>query len=230
MTLASRRSPDTATAYMRVRLLLINAARDALASAPTASDPGRHYLRCRQSGRLVAPALYGVNQTISREASRLGVAVDPRSLVLALAGAACAVKHDLVIVGAEIQAARETVDRQLQIAIVKRHHPPARVTQQVMMVLAPRIDQLIPRRAVPKLQPRDQPMLAEQLQDPVDARPRDPLVALTQSILDLQRSQRARLIGEQIDQRVARPPLLMPSPVEHPASVIPPFTPDPLSH
>jgi Fur family transcriptional regulator, ferric uptake regulator len=47
-----------------------------------ASDPERHYLLCRQCGRLVALALNGVDQTISREASRLGVAVDPRPLVL----------------------------------------------------------------------------------------------------------------------------------------------------
>lgn len=60
-----------------------------------------------------------------------------RELVLALAGAAGAVQHDLVVVGAELQAPRETLDSALQIAIVKRHHPPARVTQQVMMVLAP---------------------------------------------------------------------------------------------
>ncbi|MGO9751552.1 MAG: Fur family transcriptional regulator [Solirubrobacteraceae bacterium] len=47
-----------------------------------ASDPERHYLLCRECGRLVALALDRVDQAISREASRLGVEVDPRPLVL----------------------------------------------------------------------------------------------------------------------------------------------------
>ncbi|MGO9975108.1 MAG: Fur family transcriptional regulator [Solirubrobacteraceae bacterium] len=47
-----------------------------------ASDPERHYLLCRECGRLVALALDRLDQTISREASRLGVVVDPRPLVL----------------------------------------------------------------------------------------------------------------------------------------------------
>lgn len=47
-----------------------------------ASDTERHYLLCRQCGRLVGLALDGVDQTLSREAGRLGVAVDPRPLVL----------------------------------------------------------------------------------------------------------------------------------------------------
>jgi hypothetical protein len=67
-------------------------------------------------------------------------------------------------------------------------------------------------------------MLAEQLEDPIDARARDPLVALTQPVLDLQRTQRTRLAGKQIDQRVARPRLVMPRPIKHPASMISPLT------
>lgn len=147
-----------------------------------------------------------------------------------LAGAAGAVQDDLMIIGAELQAARETLDRPLQITIVKRHHTPARVTQEVMMVLAPRIDQFIARRAIPELQPGDQSMLAEQLEDPIDARARDPLVALPQPVLDLQRAQRTRLAGEQVNQRVARPCLAMPRPIEHPASVVGPLTPDARRH
>lgn len=73
-------------------------------------------------------------------------------------------------------------------------------------------------------------MLAEQFEDSVDARARDPLVALAQPILDLQRAQRARLVGEQNDQRVARPRLAMPRLVEHTASVVGPLTPDARRH
>ena len=47
-----------------------------------ASEPELHYLRCRQCGRLLRLALDGLDQAISREASRLGVAVEPRPLVL----------------------------------------------------------------------------------------------------------------------------------------------------
>src|SRR5579875_3410343 len=105
MTLASRRSPDAATAYMRVRLLLINPtggipggieraagpprppapARARRRSGPVRpadpSDPERHS-RLRRCARLGALALHGGDQTISREVSRRGVAVDPRPLVL----------------------------------------------------------------------------------------------------------------------------------------------------
>jgi Fe2+ or Zn2+ uptake regulation protein len=47
-----------------------------------ASDPERHYLLCRGCGRVVALTLNGLDQTISCEAGRLGVAVEPRPLVL----------------------------------------------------------------------------------------------------------------------------------------------------
>ena len=154
----------------------------------------------------------------------------PTASASVLAGAAGAVQDDLMIIGPELQAARETLDRPLQITIVKRHHPPTRVTQEVMMVLAPRIDQLIARRAIPKLQPHDQSMLAEQLEDPIDARARDPLAALPQPVLDLQRAQRTRLAGEQLDQRAARPRLAMPRTIKHPASVAGPLTPDARRH
>jgi Fe2+ or Zn2+ uptake regulation protein len=53
------------------------------------SEPERHDLRCRQCGQLVRLALDGVDQTINREASRLGVAVEPRPLVLHGLCAAC---------------------------------------------------------------------------------------------------------------------------------------------
>ena len=164
-------------------------------------------------------ALDGAARTISREAGRPGVEVDPRplvlhgvcavcarrsteertagavsqgrcapdpELVLVLAGHTGTVQHDVMVLGAELQAARETLDRPLQITIVKRHNTPARVTEQVMMMLAPGIDQLIARHSIPELQASDKTMLAEQLEDPLDARPRDPLVALTQPVVDLQ--------------------------------------------
>lgn len=153
-----------------------------------------------------------------------------RERVLVPAGAAGAVQHDLMVIGAELQAARETFDRPFQITIVKRHDTSTGVTQQVMMMLTARIDQLIARRAIPELQPRDQAMLAEQLEDSIDARARNPLVALTHPILYLKRTQRTRLTGQQLDQRVARPRLAMPRPVKHPASVIPPFTPNARRH
>jgi hypothetical protein len=153
-----------------------------------------------------------------------------RERVLGLAGAAGAVQHNLVIVGAKLQPARETLYRPFQITVVKRHHTSARVTQQVMMMLAPRIEQLIARRAIPELQPRDQPMLAEQLEDPVDTRACDPLVTLTQPILDLQRTQCTWLTSEQLDQSVARPRLVMPRLIKHPTSVIRPLTPNARRH
>lgn len=47
-----------------------------------ASESERHYLLCCQCRRLAMLALGGLDQTISHEAGRLGVEVDPRPLVL----------------------------------------------------------------------------------------------------------------------------------------------------
>lgn len=53
------------------------------------SETERHYLLCRRCGRLVTLALDGLDRTISREAGRLGVDVDPEPLVLHGVCAAC---------------------------------------------------------------------------------------------------------------------------------------------
>jgi hypothetical protein len=121
-----------------------------------ASDPERHYLGVEVAARPLvlhgacADCQRSTEERTARTVSR-GRFAPERGLVLVLAGATGAVQHDLVVVGAELQAARETLDRPLQITIVKGHHPPTRVTQQVMMMLAPRIDQLIARRAITQL-------------------------------------------------------------------------------
>jgi hypothetical protein len=122
-----------------------------------------------------------------------------------LAEAAGAVQHDLVGVGAEPQALRESVDRAFQPAIVERDQPTADVTQEVVVVVSRRIDSFVAHDAVAKLQPGDQPLIDQQLEDPVDARARDRSVTGAQPFLNVKRADRALLGAEQVDHRLTSP-------------------------
>jgi hypothetical protein len=115
---------------------------------------------------------------------------------LRLAGGAVAVQNDFVIVHPETEASRYPVDRSLEVRVIERHEPPARIADEMVVMLAPRIDELVSRGTVADLEPVDQSALAEQLEDPVDARPPHPLLLSAQPILDLERGQRALLSGE----------------------------------
>ena len=145
--------------------------------------------------------------------------------MLGLAGRAVAVQNDLVIVHSETQPARYPVDRSLKVRIIERHQPPARIADEMVVMLATRIDELVPRGTVAELKSVDQPALAEQLKDAVDTRPSDPLLLAAQQIIEFKRGQRALLAGEQIDQRVTRATLLMPSLIEHHPRVLCPLRP-----
>ena len=63
----------------------------------------------------------------------------------------------------------------------------------------------------------------KQIEDAIDARPRHTALARPQLIFDLDGTERTRLLGQQVDDRVTRPALAMPSLVEHRASVLGPL-------
>lgn len=134
---------------------------------------------------------------------------------LGLTDRTVAMQHDLVVMQAKAQPPRETVDRAFQVGIVKRNQPPAAIAHEMVMMIAARVHALVARRAVSDLETIDQPPFTEQFKDPVDTRSADPLVAAAQLVLDLKRRQGAPLPGEQIDDRVTRPPALVPSLAQH---------------
>jgi len=142
---------------------------------------------------------------------------------LVLAGGAIAAKDDLVVARVEAEATRHAVDRALEIAVVEGHQAPARIAQQMVVVDARGIDQLVAGHRIPQLQPRDQSSVVQEVEDAIDARARHPAVAATQAIFDLEGGQRARLAREQVDDRVSRAPRTMARLVQHGASVLRPL-------
>jgi len=128
-----------------------------------------------------------------------------------------------VSVRIEPQATREPVDGTLQIAVIERHQAPAGIAQEVMMMSAGRVDQLVTGHAGTQIQARDQPPLLQKLQDAVDARARHPTLTGAKPIFDLQRAQCARLVCEEVDDGVARTAFAMSRLIEHSAGVLGPL-------
>jgi hypothetical protein len=128
-----------------------------------------------------------------------------------------------MLVHIEPQATGEPVNRALQIAVVKGHQTPAGIAQQVMMMRAGWVDQLVTRHVLPQLQSCNQPPILKQIEDSIDARASHTALAYTQPVFDLKGAERAGLLGQQVDDRVSRTTLTMPSLVEHCASVLGPL-------
>jgi hypothetical protein len=90
------------------------------------------------------------------------------------------------------------------------------------MVSTSRIDQLIARHGITQLQPSDQPPLVQKIQNAVNARAGNPSSTSTQTIFNLNGSQRTRLTGKQVNNCVPRTTLPMPSLTEHRPRVLSP--------
>jgi hypothetical protein len=126
-----------------------------------------------------------------------------------------------VIVHLKSQAPGQAVDRPLQVAIVKGHEPPARVAQEVMVMGAGGIDQLVADGGVAQLQAANQPSLLQKFEDAVDARAsHTTTVPATKAVLDLEHAERAGLFGEEVDDRVACPASAMSGLIENRPSVL----------
>lgn len=115
-----------------------------------------------------------------------------------------------MVVHAKAQAAREAVDGALEVAVVEGNDPPAGVAQEMMVVLASRVDGLVANGGVPELEASDEATGLEQVQDAIDARAAYPLaLAGVQVALDLLGGEGAALRGQQVDERVASGPAAM---------------------
>jgi hypothetical protein len=90
----------------------------------------------------------------------------------------------------------------------------------MMVVFTGGVDQLMAGLSITEFQARDQALLGEQLEDPVDAGPRHALIVLAQPVLDLQRGQGAPLAGQQVNHRVASASLAVSSLIEYRAGVL----------
>ncbi len=85
------------------------------------------------------------------------------------------------------------------------------------------IDQLVARHVLAQLQTRHQPAVLKQIKDAIDARPRHAALTRPQLIFDLDGTQCASLLRQQVDDRVPRPTLAMPSLVKNRTSVLGPL-------
>lgn len=85
-------------------------------------------------------------------------------------------QHHLMAAQGEVQPTRQAIDRTLEIAVIERHKKAAALAEQVMVMLAGGIDQLVPGGRIPQLQPLDELPFLQQLKNPIDARPRDSAV------------------------------------------------------
>ena len=75
-----------------------------------------------------------------------------------------------MIIHPETQASGKPVDGALKVAVVERHETPTAITEQMMVMNARWIDQLIASHRVPQLQPCDQTAVIQEVQNAIDAR------------------------------------------------------------
>jgi AhpC/TSA antioxidant enzyme len=148
----------------------------------------------------------------------------PSASIALIAGAA---QQHFVALDAHPQAVRQPVDRALEPGVVEGDELAASLADEMMvMVLASRMGGLIASDPVTEVKAVDKVVGVKQLEDAVDARPPDrPLAApaAPQSVLDLQRAQRARLSGQQVDQPVAGRATVMPRAPQHASCVLRPI-------
>ena len=91
------------------------------------------------------------------------------------------------------------------------------------MVCSGWVDQLVARHVLTQLQARHQSPILKEIEDSIDARASHTTLAFTQPVFDLKGAERAGLLGQQVDDRIASPALTMPSLIEHRASVLGPL-------
>ena len=92
--------------------------------------------------------------------------------------------------------ALDLVQGALELVVGKGFDLPAVVADKVVMVLAPRVDRLKAGRAGADVDPLDEPVLAQVLENAVDARDSDPPALGPQLIEDLLGGQAAILAPE----------------------------------
>ena len=97
----------------------------------------------------------------------------------------------------------ETVDRVLELAVGERLDLPAAVTDQMVMVAAAGVDGFVAGDSRAEVDPLDEALGGEEIEDAVDARDPDPAVRAAEPVEDLLRGQAAVLTAEELDHRPA---------------------------
>jgi hypothetical protein len=122
-----------------------------------------------------------------------------------------AAKHDLVLGHGQRHTLADAADRPLEVRIGERHHQPAAIAYEVMMMRSAVVSALEAHHCLPRLDSLYEAEALELVEDPLDARPADrPRAACAEHILDLDRGQRATLASEQLEHRPARAAALAP--------------------
>lgn len=104
----------------------------------------------------------------------------------------------------ERDAGRHAVDRPLELLVLEGEDVAAGVADEVVMVVlvGARQVRLVARDALADLDARQELEALELVEDAVDARAADPAFAARKRLLDLLGRERARLLGEQVDDRL----------------------------
>ena len=109
-----------------------------------------------------------------------------------------------MVIDARAEARGHTADRPLQPGIVECHQPAALLTDEVVVVLPTREHALEARLVLVDRDALDEPVLDQQIENPVDAGPPGPAALGAKRVLDLDRAERTILAREQIDDPLAR--------------------------
>ncbi len=110
-----------------------------------------------------------------------------------------------MVLDAHAEALRKAIDCELERGIVECDQAPALLADQMVVVGAAGVGSLEPGLSVPDGDALGEPVLDQQIEHSVDARAGGLAPALAESILDLHGAQRARLLGEQLDDPIASP-------------------------
>src|SRR3977135_3919285 len=94
----------------------------------------------------------------------------PRPVAAVRAGAS---QHDLVLGHGERHALADAADRPLEARIGERHHQPAAIAHEVMMMRVAVVSALEAHHRLAGLDALDEAETLQLVEDPVDARPAD---------------------------------------------------------
>ena len=115
------------------------------------------------------------------------------------AGGALAPQRHVVALDRVVDPAREPLDGSLEVGVLERGDLAAGVADDVVVMLAVRVDRLVPRDSLGGVDPSRQAQLVEQLERPVHACEADVLAPAVQAVRDLLGGHAAAEIGERLD-------------------------------
>src|SRR6266540_3556804 len=126
------------------------------------------------------------------------------ALVSRPATRALAAQSHVVRVDGVLHAARELLDRGLELAVLERRDLAAALADDVVVVIAARVDGLVAGDPLGRVDAAGQPEAIEQVERAVDRGDADVLAALVQAVRDLLGGDAAAERGKRLDHRGAR--------------------------